>query len=210
MLLKEIPGLLPTLAGSAITKSKLWDKEVSEIHPVQLVAVRKKTLMNDPNSNIDQEISFLIQHVLYAKLDDLCDSPLLDYFQDHTEALTTTEFVSGLKRMPPIYRMALLFGMEMELSAIRVANLTVQQAHRLSNLTELAQGVLRSSVLSTKTIHMFWRVSSDSEHVALDDLNEVVYGAYGRSWTSIGTQYKRMVADHYNPIIFGDDEEKPA
>lgn len=209
MLLKEIPGLLPTLADSVIVQSKLWNKDVAKIHPVQLVAVRKKTLMNDPNSNIDKEIGFLIQHILYAQLDELCESPLIDYYQESEEKLTTTQFVAGLKLIPPEYRLAFIFGMEMELSAIRTSNLTVKQAHNLSNQTELAQSVIRTCLLSTKTIYMFWRVTDDLEHVPLDDLNEVVYGAYGRLWMNLGTQYKNMIADHYNPIIFGD-EKKPA
>lgn len=208
MLLKEIPGLLPTLAGSVIAQSKLWNKDVAEIYPVQLVAVRKRTLMNNPESNIDQEIDFLIQQILYAHLDEICESPLIDYYQDSEEKLTTTQFVAGLKRMPQEYRMAFLFGMEMGLSAIRTGNLTVKQAYGLSNQTEIAESVLRSCTLSTKTIHMFWRANERLEHVALDDLNEVIYGAYGRSWATLGGLYKTMVADHYSPIVFGN-EEKP-
>lgn len=202
MLLKEIPGLLPTLAGSVILQSKLWEKEVSKIHPTQLVAVRTKELIDNPTSNIDQEIAFLVKHIQFAELDDLCTSPLTNYFRPSDDRITTTEFVANLKKLEPAYRMALIFGLEMQLSAIRTGMLTVKQAHNLSNQTELARSVLHSCLLSTKTIHMFWRVTSDSEHVGLDDLNEVIYAAYGCSWMELSSRYKNMVADHYNPLIF--------
>lgn len=201
LLLKDIPGLLPTLNESAIVQSKLWNKNVKHIHPSQLTALRTKTLLNDPLSNIDQEIIFLIKHIQFAELDGLCESPLCDYYRPADTKITTTEFVAGLKRMPPPYRLALIFGLEMGLSAIRTSMLTVKQAHNLSNQTELAQGVLRSSLLSTKTIYMFWRSTATLEHVGLDDLNEMVYGAYGCSWMELSTKYKLMVADHYNPLI---------
>lgn len=204
MLLKEIPGLLPTLAGSALAKSKLWNQDVSLIHPSQLVAVRMKTLMNDPHSKIDQEINFLVQHILFAHLDNLCDSPLINYYRPSDDKITTTEFISGLKKIPPEYRLALLFGMEMGLSVIRIRNLTVKQAFNLSDKTEIANSVLRSALLSCKTIHMFWRVDENGDHVSLDDIGEVIYGAYGCSWLELKAKYKFMVADHYNPIIFSD------
>lgn len=201
MLLKNIPGLLPTLNGSVLVESKLWNKNVEHIHPSQLTALRTKTLINNPHSNIDQEITFLIKHIQFAELDELCTSPLSDYYRPADKTITTTEFVAGLKKMMPEYRLALIFGLEMGLSAIRTSMLTVKQAHNLSNQTELAQAVLRSALLSTKTIYMFWHATESNEHIALDDLNQVIYGAYGCSWMELSTRYKYMVADHYNPLI---------
>lgn len=202
MLLKDIPGLLPTLNNSAIVHSKLWEKSVEHIHPSQLVAFRKKTLLDNDKSNIDQEITFLIKHIQFAELDNLCFSPLSEYYRLRPTAITTTEFVSGLRKLQPEYRLALIFGLEMKLSVIRTSMLTVQQAHSLSNQTELTMSVLRSSLLSTKTIYMFWHSEESSEHVGLDDLSEVVYGAFGCSWMELSSQYENMIADHYNPLIF--------
>lgn len=201
MLLKEIPGLLPTLNQSVITQSKLWNKDVTNIHPAQLLSLRTKTLIENPHSNIDQEITFLIKHIQFAELDDLCTSPLTDYYRPSSKAITTTEFVSCLKKLEPPYRLALIFGLEMGLSAIRTSMLTVQQAYNLADQTELAQAVIRSCLLSTKTIYIFWRSTSDNSHIALDDLNEVVYGAFDCSWMELSTRYRKMVADHYNPLI---------
>lgn len=201
MLLKDIPGLLPTLNDSVIVSSKLWTKDVSTIHPSQLVAVRTKALINDPTSNIDQEITFLVKHVQFAELDDLCTSPLSDYYRPSDRAITTTEFVAGLQRLKPAYRFATIFGLEMGLSAIRTANLSARQAHNLDGVTELAQSVLRSSILSTKTIYMFWTSDEHGEHVGLDDLNEEIYSAFGKTWMELSSKYKYMVADHYNPLI---------
>lgn len=201
MLLKDIPGLLPTLNGSAIVESKLWNKDVELIHPSQLTALRTKALLNDPQSNIDQEIIFLIKHIQFAELDDLCHSPLCDYYRPEDRAITTTEFINGLKMLPQEYRLATIFGLEMGLSAIRTSNLTVKQAHGLEGLTELATSVLASSLLSTKTIHQFWQATESNEHVGLDDLNEATLVAFGISWMQLSRKYKFMVADHYNPLI---------
>ncbi len=201
MLLKEIPGLLPVLNDSAITKSKLWNKHVENLHPAQLIAIRTKELQNNPASNIDQEINYLVKHIQFAELDDLCKSPLSSYFKPNDKKMLTTEFIAGLKKMPQEYRLATIFGLEMKLSAIRTSNLTVQQAYNLENLTELATSVLRSTLNSIKTISMFWRVTEENEHVALDDLGEVIYEAYGMTWLDLSARYRNMVADHYNPLI---------
>lgn len=201
MLLKEIPGLLPVLNDSAITKSKLWNQHVENLHPAQLVAIRTKELQNNPTSNIDQEINYLVRYIQFAELDDLCKSPLSYYFKPNDKKMLTTEFIAGLTKMPQEYRLATIFGLEMKLSAIRTSNLTVQQAYNLENLTELATSVLRSTLNSIKTISMFWRVTEANEHVALDDLGEVIYEAYGMTWLDLSARYRNMVADHYNPLI---------
>ena len=201
MLLKDIPGLLPTLINSVVTESKLWNKEVEFIHPSQLTALRTKTLIDNPLSNIDQEITFIIKHIQFAELDDLCKSPLSDYYRPEDRAITTTEFINGLKQLPQAYRLATIFGLEMGLSAIRTSNLTVKQAHGLDGLTELASSVLHSTLLSTKTIYQFWHSNESNEHVGLDDLNSYILVAFGMSWMQLAKKYKYMVADHYNPLI---------
>lgn len=201
MLLKEIPGLLPVLNDSIVTQSKLWNKHVENLHPAQLIAIRTKELQSNPTSNIDQEINFLVKHIQFAELDDLCHSPLSTYYKPNDKKMLTTEFIAGLQKMTQEYRLATIFGLEMKLSAIRTSNLTVQQAYNLENLTELATSVLRSSLNSVKTICMFWRANEANEHIALDDLGEVIYEAYGMTWLELSARYRNMVADHYNPLI---------
>lgn len=205
MLLKDVPGVLPALATSAVTNYKIWNRDVKDLHPTQLVAIRTKELELNPNSKIDEELAHLTLQLQFAVLDELCESPLIHYNRPRDRSILTSEFIAGLKALKPAYRFALIFGMEMGLSAIRTANLTVKQAHQLTDQTELAQSALRSTLLSTKTIYMFWTVDEATrEHVPLDDLNEAVYEAFGMTWMDLGFRYHNMAADHYNPIIFSE------
>ncbi|WP_151710778.1 hypothetical protein [Acinetobacter brisouii] len=200
MLLKEVSGLYPELKDSPIVQSPIWNKNVSELHPVQLIAIRKKSLNENPSYDIDLDLNFLVKILQLAELDDILTSPLSRYIQPSTSSMTTHEFVQGLRNMAPEYRMAVIFGLEMRLSAIRVSNLTVGQICLLENKTKLAQEVISNILVSNKTMYAFWTVRGD-EHDGLDDLGEIVYEAFGCSWMELSARYRNMIADHYNPLI---------
>lgn len=204
MLLKDIPDLLPTLEGSLITKSKIWEMDVSEIQVFHLRAIRAKGKLEGQGDKIDQDIEHLFQMTLFAELDGLIENaPLTDYYNgSEEELLTTREFVAGLTKLPPEYRQAVLFGMECQLSANETATLTVKNANKIENLPEMAKAVLDSATLSIKTPYLFWKRGEGRSHVYLGDLGIKVIQAYGFGWDNLLKQYPKMITDHFEPLDF--------
>lgn len=190
MLLKDIPEI-SKLKDSVIAKTTIWNKDVEQLSTKQLIAIRQLELIKDKNSKIDEEIELLVRLIQFAEVESLTVSPLSEYVTPCDRKINAEELADALSRMPEPYGLATIFGLEMKLSATRVSNLTIQQAHNLDDLTPLAKEVIQSSIYSIKTILLFWK-EKDGECVGLDDLNEVVYGEFGYSWLELSKRYKNM------------------
>lgn len=201
MLLKEIPNLLPALAHSPIVESAIWEKDIKKILPVHLASIRKLNKLNTPTYPIDDDIAQLIKHVKQYSLNTKTHTALIRYKKPNESFMTSTQYISGLKKLPTEYRLAVIYGMELQLSAMRVASLTISQAYLMDDVSELARSALAGMVASINTPNAFWTVK-DKRHVALDDLNEKTYEAFNVSWLTLMRLYRYMISDHYNPILY--------
>lgn len=201
MLLKEVPGLLPRLESSPLTTTEMWNANVKDVIPAQLVAYRKVIADNHPDVNIDRDINFMVYQVQLAEMDGLLTSPLATYAQPVTRFLLVSELVKGLKSLQPVYRLAFLFGMETGYSSMRIAMLTYQQALQCAPNTEIAHGVIKALTPSMRTPFAFWRDEGEGVHLSLDDLETEVYTAFGRTWRDLAANYTTLVPDeHYSGI----------
>lgn len=197
MLLKNIADLATVLSDTPIAKSKLWHKDVAHIIPAQIVAFRKSQLIKEPTYDIDLEINYVIRHIQFAELDGKLTSPLTQYIKPNEKILLTSELIAGLARLPRDFRRAVLFGLEMKLSAMRVINLTRTEAHRMTNKSVSAQSCVDSSVISIKCCSVFWQ-SVCMSHEPLESLEEEVYAAFGMTWRELSSRYERLVCDFYD------------
>ncbi|EPK1580876.1 hypothetical protein JIN21_000294 [Acinetobacter baumannii] len=112
MLLKDVPGVLPRLENSLISKTDMWTAEVDTVIPAQFLAFRKIIKSDYPDVDIDRDINYLVRQVQFAELENVLTSPLRDYVEPNENFLLTSELKEGLQKLSQTYQHAFLFGME--------------------------------------------------------------------------------------------------
>ncbi|ENK7202883.1 hypothetical protein SLL02_003827, partial [Acinetobacter baumannii] len=97
MLLKDVPGVLPRLENSLISKTDMWTAEVDTVIPAQFLAFRKIIKSDYPDVDIDRDINYLVRQVQFAELENVLTSPLRDYVEPNENFLLTSELKEGLQ-----------------------------------------------------------------------------------------------------------------
>jgi hypothetical protein len=116
---------------------------------------------------------------------------------------TATDFIDGLSNMDPVYRRAVLFGLEQQLDASEVIDMTWRLALQLP-LTELARKCVASAPRHIRLPYLFWTEDDSGMQTPLLQLHErVLDGFYGRSWSELQHAYQAMVW-----IDFKSEEER--
>lgn len=202
-LLKNVPGLLPSLESSPITMTTMWEKDVSSLVPQQLFAFRNLQSFN-PNiaiEIIDTQLEFLVHHVRLAEQSGIIDcSPISNYKSPRNRAIRSTRFVKGLSMINQCERLAIIYGLEMDLSIDRLINLTLSKLEQAPIKSPLALQALRAQPISMLTSLVFWR-ADDKQHLPHTYLNVVVNAAFDMGWNDLRKAYQMMIPDHYEDIV---------
>ncbi|EPJ6586283.1 hypothetical protein P4R32_002165 [Acinetobacter baumannii] len=106
MLLKDVPGVLPRLENSLISKTDMWTAEVDTVIPAQFLAFRKIIKSDYPDVDIDRDINYLVRQVQFAELENVLTSPLRDYVEPNENFLLTSELKEGLQKLSQTYQHA--------------------------------------------------------------------------------------------------------
>lgn len=194
MLLKEIPGLAPSLEGTAIANSAYWNRDVAAIIPHQIVALR--WLHKDDPDDIDLYLDFMMNHLHLAAKAELipADLAILKYKRPRQVGILSSELVEGLSKMTPGMARATIFGLEMDLPLERIMTLSFKHANSMS-LTQMASRVLGSQVRSINDNRAF---SDDGIPFGL--ANEV-YANFNMTWNNLRLSYKSIIHDHFEGVV---------
>ncbi|OLV78646.1 hypothetical protein, partial [Acinetobacter baumannii] len=141
MLLKDVPGVLPRLENSLISKTDMWTAEVDTVIPAQFLAFRKIIKSDYPDVDIDRDINYLVRQVQFAELENVLTSPLRDYVEPNENFLLTSELKEGLQKLSQTYQHAFLFGMETHYSSFQIETMSYQQAIKVCPNTALATSI---------------------------------------------------------------------
>lgn len=200
MLLKDIPGMLPTLANSPLARSALWERDVAELIPEQFVA--QAWLGKDAGEpNMDDHIFHAVTQIHLASLIGKVpeDLPILKCKLRKPQALLSTELTEGLEKMPPAMARAAIFGLEMDMPLDALMVLSYMQAKHM-DLTETARAALHNQTRSIGSPLAFWQVNSadrDNGHGPLRGFANEIYMNFGMSWNALRLAYKRLVPAHF-------------
>lgn len=199
MLLKDIPGVLPSLANSFLANTELWSRDVSEIIPHQLVAQRWLAI-DRGIEHVDTHLEFLVNQANIAAMEGLIpnDTPWLGYKTPQRSGILSSELEAGLAKLPSAMARAAVFGLEMDLPLDKVMSLTYMQAANME-LTETARTALRAQVRSIASDLAFWQPNGGSEvHGPLFGFANEVYANFDMSWNALRLSYKGMIPAHFD------------
>lgn len=201
MLLKEIPGVLPSLVNSFLSTSKLWERPVEQIIPQQLVALRWLAI-EAGQENVDVQLEYLLNQANIAALEGLLpnDTPILAYKPRRDMTILSSELTEGLAKLPPSMARAAIFGLEMDMSLEQIMTLTFKQAQGLE-MTETARKALRDQVRSMTTSLAFWQLDTRTDsHGPLFGFANEVYANFDMSWNALRLSYKGLIPAHFGIV----------
>lgn len=191
--LKDIDGVGPVLGNTAIATSPLWNAPVDKISPYQLTAFRARLSIDGMKAQADAMIDFALQRV--ARLDTAATLKMLDYVEPDDAVMTTTELVRGFEQMQRPKPAAILFGLEMGMSAEDVVSLTwpvAKQHASRGRLTDYARHILCSQPISISSRYVFWQ-QSGKKAMPLFGLESEVFDVFGRVWAELQAGYRNLV-----------------
>lgn len=208
MLLKEIPGVLPSLENTAISRSKLWERDVSEIIPHQLAALR--WLANDraeseggeEGVSIDLYLDYLMAQLHEAKNMEIIpeDLPILRYSRPRVRGVLTSDLIVGLKAMSKPMARATIFGLEMDLPLDRIMTLSYKQANGMENLTPAASRALNEQVRSIRSQLAFWEETAGGFPGPIFGMANEIYTCFNMTWNTLRIEYKRRIPDIFDSV----------
>lgn len=201
MLLKDIPGVLPSLADTAIARSKLWERDVSEIIPHQLVALRWLAIERgdeDVDTYFDHLANCLNIAAVTGQIPD--DLAILQYSKPKFGGLLSSELAAGVSKLNPAMARAAIFGLEMDLPLDRIMTLSFKQANAME-LTPLASAALSAQVRSISSNLAFWKKEDGQDvHTPIFGFANEVYESFGMSWNALRTGYQKLIPDHFENV----------
>ena len=191
--LKDIDGIKPVLGNTAIAKSPLWNKPVDKIIPAQLTAFRARLALDGQKAQADAAIDFALRQV--ARSNSAARLKMLDYVEPDDAVLTTTELVRGFEQMQRPMPAAILFGLEMGMTAEEVVSLTWTKAKELARsgaLTDYARHILNSQPISITSSYVFWS-HVGKKAMPLFGLDGEVFDVFGCVWAELQAGYRNLV-----------------
>lgn len=197
MLLKEVPGVLPSLENSAIARSGLWEREVTEIIPHQLQALRWLAI-DSGEEDVDLYFDFLMNALRGAASRGLIpeDARILKYTRPRQLGILESELIEGLKNMPPAMARAAVFGLEMDIPLERLTTMTFKQANSME-LTPLASKVVSSLIPTLGNNLAFWT----KEHGYLSGMANEIYANFNMTWNALRMNYKAVIPDNFDGLV---------
>lgn len=199
MLLKDIPGMLPTLANSPLAKTKLWERDVAELIPEQFVAQQwlgKEAGQED----MDEHIFHAVTQIHMASLIGLVpqELPILKMKLRKQLPMLSTELTDGLSKLHPAMARAAIFGLETDMSLDNLAMLSYMQAKHM-DMSDIAHTALHNQPRSISSKLAFWMAHSENPeiHGPLRGFANEIYMNFGMSWNALRLAYKRLVPAHF-------------
>lgn len=106
---------------------------------------------------------------------------------------TAADLIDGMSFMEPVYRRAVLFGLEQKMSVQEVTNITHARA-RLHELTPFSEEILKQQPRHIRLNYVFWAELSDGLITPLIDLEATVQASFGlMSWDDLTRAYAGMI-----------------
>lgn len=95
--------------------------------------------------------------------------------------MTAGQLRLGLERMPRPCPAAVLFGLEMKMSAEQIVTLTWQAARKLKGVTSYATHILKSQPVHIASSYVFWQ-DVDGKPYPLFGFDGIVFDAFTLTW----------------------------
>lgn len=204
MLLKDIPGMLPVLENSDLAATKLWQKDIKNIIPIQFTAIILKVSHDNPESKITLEVIYAVQQIRDAVDLGIIENTLLaSYAPPQKKTITAFNFIRGLHSMTFDKRRAVLFSLEAKIPLVQVENLTHKQAYRIRpELPDLAREILDSSIASIYQDWVFWeKENGDGKHQKLSNLEAHVTKAFGMKYAELQRRYGNIIYEELTNVF---------
>lgn len=193
--LKDIAGIAPVLAGTALARSPLWSMPVDQIVPAQLTAFRTKQRLVGCKNQADAAIDFALRQVANALQEP--DIAMLGYSEPHDRRMTSSELVRGFEQMRHPMPAAILFGLETYLAPDELVSLTWEKANKMlreGRVNNYARHILKSQVLSISSRYVFWW-DSGRKHMPLFGLEKEVFDIFGCVWGELSILYQNIILE---------------
>jgi hypothetical protein len=194
-----LKDLCPSLGATPLSKSPLWNMQVSEIVPAQLTAFRTRLAIdgNTDKSEAGAIVQLIIRTVEQAVIDGEINAPPLLSYIEPVKPMTMGMLRRTFSTMSRPRPAAILFGLEMKLDVEQIITLKWCDA-KLLNLTPYARLILDSQPRHIASPYVFW-YESKSKPFPLFGLGEEVLYAFEMTWSE-------LVASTHNRIVAIDED----
>lgn len=168
--LGHLPTLLP---DSLLSSSKLWQREVKTLKPLDLALFIRLHKGTSNYLKALREVEQLKNVVMQAHIDDALPEDTLVLLGHDTprEQFTSGDLVEWLETTTLARRRALLFALETDLDPREVIELTWKDLRKL-NMTSLALELVRATVRHIRLPYVFWDTMPNGAAAPLFGLHE--------------------------------------
>lgn len=168
--LGHLPTLLP---DSLLSSSKLWQREVKTLKPLDLALFIRLHKGTSNYLKALREVEQLKNVVMQAHIDDALPEDALDLLEHDTprEQFTSGDLVEWLEVTTLARRRALLFVLETGLDPREVIELTWKDLRKL-NLTSMALELVAATVRHIRLPYVFWDTMPNGAAAPLFGLHE--------------------------------------
>ena len=194
--LKDISSF-KDLASSVLASSPLWNLPARRIKPQQLASFKQRLKFEGY-----KDIDFLFHKIMLSlnqakRSGELKNAPILTYTEPSHKVLTSTDLINGFDQMSRPSPAAILFALEVGMSAEQVISLTwkhVGQAFQNGGLTATAREILVMQPRHIKSHYVFWR-ERNGKPEPLFGLELEVFGCFDMVWAELKNSYRTLVND---------------
>lgn len=198
MRFKNIPGILPALANSELSTTKLWQTHIDKISNYQLSIAVARAKFKDENTQIESELAYAIKQIGDAVYEGIIKpTKITQYKAAKKEHITTSALISGLLKLEMTHRKALLFALETNIALSEVVLIERHKFEALVVNSKLAKEVAESCLVSIKTKLLFWEQAEDKSHIGIVNLEQAVFEAFGCTYELLARKYANIIYDEW-------------
>lgn len=196
--LKDI-GRMSSLPGvSPLAQSPLWNKEVAQIHPMQVEAFIKRLALQGLKDSAETAVALCCGEIaLRVAAGEFPRPAMLDYSVPDRVVMTAGELRDGLEYLGREKGAAILFALETRLSGHDVGRLTWNEAMRMFQTKALSPLAIRCSQVCPRQLYLayvFWKNDPDLDLATpFFSLEADVFDAFGLLWPELAQAYERLI-----------------
>jgi len=192
----EVGAVAKLLPQSLLSRSWLWQRQVSEVTPAELLAFlriwKNEGRLVEARRNIDT-----LMHETYRCMvaGDFEHAPYAN-FSEPDPAFTVSDLCEILEPLSPERRRAAIFALDMSMSPKDVLLLDWKTARRLQGrqkLTALAETIIRAQPRHMRLDYVFWEFLETRIAAPLFGFEEELQTTTGFDFTALLMLYKKMV-----------------
>jgi len=195
-----MPTLKDIIAGNSgvshLSRTPLWDQDVSTITPAQMVAFVAKMKFAGRRDEAESAIEITLRAIRDVASEGVIPAlKMLSYRREDRIVLSAGELVRGLRFLDSLRAAAILFALEVGLDGTEVTQLThtsLVQLRDTGKVTKLAQKCLERFPRHIRSPYVFW-CNRDGLPAPIFGIDEAVFDAFGLVWAELAQGYAYLL-----------------